>query len=228
MLGLFGSSKRDKFNFAIELHHLAPFPELPSNRLLTLAWNRGKKRQGRLGGGYTRPFVSVPRGRGRLGHEIQMGYQTIELGATLEKLPRNGSALQEYKKKCLVVVLLETNAFTGDATPVGRVVMDLADFALINGQETRSFIVTCKKEIIQQVGHPQLLVTIRNLGTKGSRLSMSSSGGGRTSSGRLSSAVMDDTASDDATSVSSYGTEQSGVLWCGFVSEGKVWVWKRY
>eukprot|EP00983_Pelagomonas_calceolata_P078039 1154114-Pelagomonas_calceolata.AAC.5 len=71
--GFFGGSKRDKFNFQLELHHLAPFPELPSNRLLTIAWNRGKKRQGRLGGGYTRPFVSVPRWVYILGGRLQVG-----------------------------------------------------------------------------------------------------------------------------------------------------------
>ncbi len=60
--GLFGGGKkRDKFYFAIELHSLAPFVEQPSNRTITIAWNRGGKRHGLLGAGHTRPFVSVPR-----------------------------------------------------------------------------------------------------------------------------------------------------------------------
>jgi hypothetical protein len=63
MFGLFGSkSKRsDKFHFSIELHNLQPFPEMASNRQISIAWTRGKKRQGELGIGNSPPFSSVPR-----------------------------------------------------------------------------------------------------------------------------------------------------------------------
>jgi hypothetical protein len=44
---------------------------------------------------------------------------------------------------------------------LGRVVIDLAEFAAIDNQETRAFMVSCNKHIHAAVGEPQLLITIR-------------------------------------------------------------------
>ncbi|GFH30452.1 uncharacterized protein HaLaN_29313, partial [Haematococcus lacustris] len=44
---------------------------------------------------------------------------------------------------------------------LGRVVIDLAEFAAVDKQETRAFMVSCNRQIHSAVGEPQLLLTIR-------------------------------------------------------------------
>jgi hypothetical protein len=101
--------------------------------------------------------------------------------------------LGPFKKKCLILAILETDGKTQvrlscahvcvvcvvyvcvvcvcdvcaraarpQATAaLGRVVIDLSEYAAIEHQETRTFMVSCNKVVHAAVGDPQLMVTIR-------------------------------------------------------------------
>ncbi len=72
-----------------------------------------------------------------------------------------GSTLGPFKKKCIILAILETDGRTQATAALGRVVIDLAEFAAIEQQETRTFQVSCNKSIHAAVGDPQLSITIR-------------------------------------------------------------------
>jgi hypothetical protein len=69
--------------------------------------------------------------------------------------------LGPFKKKCIILAVLETDGRTQATAALGRVVIDLAEFAAVEGQETRTFQVSCNKSVHSAVGDPQLTVTIR-------------------------------------------------------------------
>jgi hypothetical protein len=71
------------------------------------------------------------------------------------------SQLGPFKKKCLILAILETDGRTHATQALGRVVIDLSEFASIDGQELRTFAVACNKSIHAAVGEPQLTLTIR-------------------------------------------------------------------
>ncbi|KAJ9518018.1 hypothetical protein QJQ45_004301 [Haematococcus lacustris] len=73
----------------------------------------------------------------------------------------NASNLGSFKKKCLIIAILETDGRTQATAALGRVVIDLAEFAAVDKQETRAFMVSCNRQIHSAVGEPQLLLTIR-------------------------------------------------------------------
>lgn len=75
--------------------------------------------------------------------------------------PANSAQLGPFKKKCLILAILETDGRTQATAALGRVVIDLAEFAAVDRQETRAFMVSCNKQVHAAVGDPQLLVTIR-------------------------------------------------------------------
>ena len=77
---------------------------------------------------------------------------------------KNQSQLGPFKKKCLILAVLETDGRTQATAALGRVVIDLAEFAAIDQQETRMFMVTCNKQIHAAVGEPSMLITIRSVG----------------------------------------------------------------
>lgn len=66
-----------------------------------------------------------------------------------------------FKKKCLILAVLETDGRTHATAALGRIVIDLSEFASIDGQELRTFAVACNKSIHSAVGEPQLTVTIK-------------------------------------------------------------------
>lgn len=66
-----------------------------------------------------------------------------------------------FKKKCLILAVLETDGRTHATAALGRIVIDLSEFASIDGQELRTFAVACNKSIHTAVGEPQLTVTIK-------------------------------------------------------------------
>jgi hypothetical protein len=57
--------------------------------------------------------------------------------------------------------VLETDGRTQVTEALGRVVIDLSEFASIERQETRSFVVACNKAVHAAVGDPLLTLTIR-------------------------------------------------------------------
>lgn len=71
------------------------------------------------------------------------------------------NGLGPFKKKCLILAVLETDGKTQATAALGRVVIDLSEFAAIEHQETRTFMVSANKAIHAAVGEPQLMVTIR-------------------------------------------------------------------
>ena len=52
-----------------------------------------------------------------------------------------GNALGPFKKKCIILAVLETDGRTHATAALGRVVIDLAEFVAIESQETRVFQV---------------------------------------------------------------------------------------
>lgn len=56
---------------------------------------------------------------------------------------------------------METDGQTQATAALGRVVIDLSEFASVDGQETRTFHVACNKAIHAAVGDPQLMITVR-------------------------------------------------------------------
>jgi hypothetical protein len=71
------------------------------------------------------------------------------------------SALGPFKKKCIILAVLETDGRTNNTAALGRVVIDLAEFASIDGSDLRTFNVACNKSIHAAVGDPQLTVTVK-------------------------------------------------------------------
>jgi hypothetical protein len=61
----------------------------------------------------------------------------------------------------VILAILETDGRTHATAALGRVVIDLSEFASIDGQELRTFTVACNKAIQAAVGEPQLTITLR-------------------------------------------------------------------
>jgi hypothetical protein len=182
----FGSKKLQnrltatKFEFSLVIHNLQPWPS--SNKAIAIGYQRGKTKRGA-----TRSVFpsSAP---GRLGSVVRFN-ERFELPVTLYKVGRNcsyndgppphnpsalsfqtggpslgGMGMGPFKKKCLILAVLETDGKTQTTAALGRVVIDLSEFAAVEHQETRTFLVSCNKAIHAAVGEPQLMVTVRSGG----------------------------------------------------------------
>ncbi|GFR44518.1 hypothetical protein Agub_g5785 [Astrephomene gubernaculifera] len=156
----FGSKVKQKlsatrFEFSIVVHNLAPWPE--GARAIAIGYQRGKRRRGA-----TRS-VYPSRQPGRLGAVVRIN-ERFDMPVTLYKSNSGSSGsggLGPFKKKCLILAVLETDGRTQATAALGRVVIDLSEYAAIEHQETRTFMVSCNKAIHAAVGDPQLMVTIR-------------------------------------------------------------------
>ena len=73
----------------------------------------------------------------------------------------SNAALGPFKKKCIIMAVLETDGRTQATAALGRVVIDLAEFAAVDQLQTRTFQVACNKAVHAAVGDPQLTITIR-------------------------------------------------------------------
>lgn len=145
-----------KFVFTFTIHNLNPWPH--AQRAIAVGWQRGKKKRGATRSVYP---SSTP---GRIGSVVRFN-EKFEVPASLYKAS-NGSShasskLGPFKKKCIILAVLETDGRTQATAALGRVVIDLAEFAAIEQQETRMFQVSCNKSIHAAVGDPQLTVSIR-------------------------------------------------------------------
>jgi hypothetical protein len=56
---------------------------------------------------------------------------------------------------------LETDNNSQAVAPIGRIVIDLAEYAALDGQELKTFTIACSKSIVAAVGEPQLTITVR-------------------------------------------------------------------
>ncbi|KXZ47522.1 hypothetical protein GPECTOR_34g681 [Gonium pectorale] len=156
----FGSKVKQKlsatrFEFSFVVHNLAPWPE--GSKAIAIGYQRGKRRRGA-----TRS-VYPSRQPGRLGAVVRIN-ERFDMPVTLYKA-NNGSAnsggLGPFKKKCLILAVLETDGRTQATAALGRVVIDLSEYAAIEHTEMRTFMVSCNKSIHAAVGDPQLMITIR-------------------------------------------------------------------
>ncbi|KAG2495436.1 hypothetical protein HYH03_006383 [Edaphochlamys debaryana] len=157
----FGSKVKQKltatrFEFSFVVHNLAPWPE--GARAIAIGYQRGKRRRGA-----TRS-VYPSRQPGRLGAVVRFN-ERFDMPVTLYKSGSGNSqasgGLGPFKKKCLILAVLETDGRTQATAALGRVVVDLSEYAAVEHQETRTFMVSCNKAIHAAVGDPQVMLTIR-------------------------------------------------------------------
>ncbi|GLC40297.1 hypothetical protein PLESTB_001806600 [Pleodorina starrii] len=157
----FGSKVKQKltatrFEFSFVVHNLAPWPE--GARAIAIGYQRGKRRRGA-----TRS-VYPSRQPGRLGAVVRFN-ERFDMPVTLYKASGGNAVgnggLGPFKKKCLILAVLETDGRTQATAALGRIVVDLSEYAAVEHQETRTFMVSCNKTVHAAVGDPQLMVTIR-------------------------------------------------------------------
>ncbi|KAF8057725.1 hypothetical protein HT031_005909 [Scenedesmus sp. PABB004] len=126
------------------------------SKAIAIGWQRGKRRRGA-----TASVLPLPSKDG--GGTVVRFNEKFMLTSSLYRAPgadRN-SQLGPFKKKVLILAVLETDGRTHATSALGRVVVDLAEFASIDGQELRTFAVACNKAIHSAVGEPQLTLTVR-------------------------------------------------------------------
>lgn len=149
-----GRLNATRFEFTVHVHVLQPWPA--GDRAIAIGWQRGKRRRGA-----TKSLVPQP-APGKLGNVVRFN-EHFNLPATLYKADTGSatSPLGPFKKKCLILAVLETDGRTNATAALGRIVIDLSEYASIDGQELRTFHVSCNKAIHAAVGDPQLTVTIK-------------------------------------------------------------------
>ncbi|KAG1676958.1 hypothetical protein FOA52_014834 [Chlamydomonas sp. UWO 241] len=144
-----------KFIYTFTVHNLTPWPHV--QRAVAIGWQRGKSKRGATRSVYP---STAP---GRIGSVVRFN-EKFDVQASLFKDPNGApspSGLGPFKKKCIILAILETDGRTQATAALGRIVIDMAEFAGIEHQETRTFAVTCNKSIHATVGEPQLTVTVR-------------------------------------------------------------------
>lgn len=104
-----------------------------------------------------RTAAAVARRTARPPHSLECAFSCPQATG----IKNNKSPIGPFKKKCLILAILETDGRTNATAALGRVVIDLSEYASIDGQELRTFHVACNKAIHAAVGDPQLTVTIR-------------------------------------------------------------------
>ncbi|KIY95109.1 hypothetical protein MNEG_12851 [Monoraphidium neglectum] len=145
-----------RFDFQLHVHTLQPWPS--GNKAIAIGWQRGKRRRGA-----TNSIMPVPSSE-RGGSTVVRFNERINFKSTLYKTPgaaERGGQLGPFKRKCVILAILETDGRTHATAALGRVVIDLSEFASIDGQELRTFTVACNKAIQAAVGEPQLTITLR-------------------------------------------------------------------
>ena len=65
-----------------------------------------------------------------------------------------------FEKKWLMLAIQDLEARGSAREPLGRVVVNLADFAAEDGRATQAFVVATSRTIAAAVGEAKLLVTI--------------------------------------------------------------------
>eukprot|EP00232_Nephroselmis_pyriformis_P023630 CAMPEP_0182874098 /NCGR_PEP_ID=MMETSP0034_2-20130328/12730_1 /TAXON_ID=156128 /ORGANISM="Nephroselmis pyriformis, Strain CCMP717" /LENGTH=262 /DNA_ID=CAMNT_0025006793 /DNA_START=151 /DNA_END=936 /DNA_ORIENTATION=- len=148
------------FDFEFRVHRLQPWPAPVANakpKALSVAWQRGSKRSGALQPVYPEPSRA---------RSLNVSYnieQSFVLPATLYK---EGAGKEgpggTFRKKCAVISVLEVQPGQKPkaTAALGRVVVDLAEYASYEGSEERQLPVACSKAITGAVGNPVLFVTV--------------------------------------------------------------------
>ncbi|KAK9805120.1 hypothetical protein WJX72_000185 [[Myrmecia] bisecta] len=155
-MGLFGKSKskQARFDFYIHIHSLTPWPARFS--ALLVHWERGSSRQGytKAAGATTEPGRSV----GTYSFE-----ETFHVPCTLyqdSSKRSSGNAGGPFEKKWLILAVLEADGKPKGKEPLGRVVINLADYAAMDAQAQMAFTVACNKAISSAVGEAKMLITV--------------------------------------------------------------------
>eukprot|EP00854_Cymbomonas_tetramitiformis_P004207 gene4206-5183_t len=98
------------------------------------------------------------------GNDLRCRYcfnEAIEVPATLYKEPgANNNEATKFKKKCVVLTVVETSDKGRQNNMLGTTVIDLSEFANFNATEDRIFTVVTNQGISAAVGDPGLVVTI--------------------------------------------------------------------
>lgn len=81
------------------------------------------------------------------------------IAASQEGKARPGQ-LGPFDKKWLMLAIQDLETKGSAKEPLGRVVINLADFAAEDGRATQAFVVACSRSIAAAVGEAKLLVTI--------------------------------------------------------------------
>jgi len=144
-----------RFSYSFKLHVLSPWPA--SGRPIAVAWQRGSKKKKRGLTAAHRPRQVA----NQLGTAIEFN-DVIQISATLYM--EGGEAPSPsgpFKKKCLILAIIETGSRGQDATALGRVVIDLAEFASMQSEVKKEFPVACSRNIVAAVGEPILTATVK-------------------------------------------------------------------
>eukprot|EP00877_Chromochloris_zofingiensis_P005908 jgi/Chrzof1/1570/Cz10g12240.t1 len=144
-----------RFEFTLHVHSLQPWPA--GNKAIAIGWQRGKRRKGATNSVFPLPTPE------KLGTVVRFN-EKFNVSATLYKAAGadKNSQVGPFKKKCLILAILETDGRTHATAALGRVVIDLAEHASIDGQEICTFQVACNKSIHAAVGEPKLTLTLRS------------------------------------------------------------------
>mmetsp|Transcript_11160 Transcript_11160/g.31634 ORF Transcript_11160/g.31634 Transcript_11160/m.31634 type:complete len:1185 (+) Transcript_11160:474-4028(+) len=135
-----------RFDFTVHVKELGPWP--PGRKSIAIGWQRGSKRKGS-----TRS--KDPVNNGQL-HNTYPFNETIQVPATLYRDAPEGSSSASFRRKCLALAVLETDGRTKATAVLGRVVINLAEYAGYDVEEFLSFPVACNRAIIAAVGQPHL------------------------------------------------------------------------
>ncbi|KAK9830927.1 hypothetical protein WJX81_006480 [Elliptochloris bilobata] len=155
-MGLFGGTKKRelKYHFYVHIQSVAPWPA--HFKSIFIAWSRGSSKKG-----VTKAVAAVP---GESGRTLETAFH---VPCTIFQDARG-----QAEKKWLVLALHEAaapgpkgSAVPGRAgvprEPLGRVVVDLADFAAEDGRATRALAVAFSSAAVKAaVGSAKMLLTI--------------------------------------------------------------------
>uniref|UniRef100_A0A061SC45 C2 NT-type domain-containing protein n=2 Tax=Tetraselmis sp. GSL018 TaxID=582737 RepID=A0A061SC45_9CHLO len=138
-----------RFDFTIHVKELTPWP--PRDRQIAIAWQRGSKRKG-----CTQSQAPAKRG-GQLCNTYCFN-ETFQIPATLyrEAPSSDTSKTRGFRRKCLVLAVLETEGRARATSVLGKLVINLAEYAGYDVEEFLRFPVTCSQAIVAAVGQPYL------------------------------------------------------------------------
>eukprot|EP00210_Caulerpa_lentillifera_P008411 g8023.t1 len=142
--------------YSFQLHSLSPWPA-NNGKAIAVAWQRGSKKKKR---GVTEAHVPT-QVQGQLGTIIHLN-EVIQLSATLYMDGNiEPSPTGPFKKKCLILAVIENGVHGRDTSALGRVVIDLSEFASLENEVNKEFPVACSRNVLAAVGDPLLSMTIR-------------------------------------------------------------------
>jgi len=141
-----------RFDFTVHVKELGPWPS--GKKSIAIGWQRGSKRKGS-----TRSQEPVKKS-GALFSTYNFD-EAFQVPATLyRENMADSNAPGKFRKKCLVLAILETDGRAKATGILGRVVINLAEYAGYDVEEFLHFPVTCNRAISAAVGQPLLRIDL--------------------------------------------------------------------